>query len=92
MGLAAAQSILKTDPETANAQLQQIRNSLNETIREAITNSLRHGKALKLRISLKPLNDKIELIVADDGIGFDSTQKSTAVTDCKIWSNEPTPS
>ncbi len=39
--------------------------------REAISNSLRHGKAQKIEISLQALKNSIRLCVKEDGRGFD---------------------
>ena len=38
---------------------------------EAINNAVKHGQAKRIVISLKPAGDRIELAVADDGLGFD---------------------
>jgi signal transduction histidine kinase len=37
---------------------------------EALTNAVRHARALTIRIELMTTNDGIEMCVADDGIGF----------------------
>ncbi|MFT3784045.1 MAG: CHASE4 domain-containing protein [Nibricoccus sp.] len=141
MGVAAAQALFKTDPEAAAQQLEQIRKSLNDTIREArgfisgleariaddrpfglavetllesmswirrtkasvqideitarqlpqstraqalqmireaVSNSLRHGKANNLVITIQKKADTIILSVRDDGLGFDTSQKHSS--------------
>ena len=43
---------------------------------EAINNAVKHGKAKRITISLKPAGDRIALAVTDDGLGFsDETKK-----------------
>lgn len=37
---------------------------------EAITNAVRHARASRLRISLRRSGDELELVVADNGVGF----------------------
>lgn len=134
MGVAAAQSMIASDPAAAQTQLASIRNSLNETIREArgfiagleapafkdelfetavkslvesmqwirsaattyqineaaaldlpaaakaqalqivreaVSNSLRHGAATELMISLGRSTKGTELVIDDNGCGFD---------------------
>jgi signal transduction histidine kinase len=38
---------------------------------EALRNVYRHAKAKTVSVSLQPRNDGLELIVADDGVGYD---------------------
>jgi signal transduction histidine kinase/CheY-like chemotaxis protein len=40
---------------------------------EALTNSVKHAGATRLRVVLHRIGDELELIVEDDGIGFDVT-------------------
>jgi PAS domain S-box-containing protein len=42
---------------------------------EAINNSVKHGKAKKIDITLLPNGDHLELCVADDGTGFNTEAK-----------------
>ncbi|KNY25583.1 integral membrane sensor signal transduction histidine kinase [Pseudobacteroides cellulosolvens ATCC 35603 = DSM 2933] len=48
---------------------------LYKICREAITNSLRHGKAKKVTIVLKFFQEKIQLFITDDGIGCNNIKK-----------------
>ena len=41
-------------------------------VREALSNSLRHARATKAAVSLKPLTQSIRLSISDNGVGFDS--------------------
>lgn len=40
-------------------------------VREALSNSLRHARATKATVSLKPLSRSLRLSISDNGIGFD---------------------
>lgn len=42
---------------------------------EAINNAVKHGKAKRITISLKPAGDRIALAVTDDGLGFSNETK-----------------
>lgn len=66
----AADAIARTDSmvETACYRIAQ----------EAITNVVRHARAATLRVSLRQLGDELELLVADDGVGFVIQQASLA--------------
>jgi PAS domain S-box-containing protein len=43
---------------------------LMNVVREALSNSIRHGQATKARISLKSLRHSIRLSISDNGLGF----------------------
>lgn len=43
---------------------------LMNVVREALSNSLRHSRAKRISVSLKPLAGVIRLSVADNGVGF----------------------
>jgi PAS domain S-box-containing protein len=44
---------------------------------EAINNAIKHGKAKRILISLKPAGDRIALTVTDNGLGFSNETKKT---------------
>jgi signal transduction histidine kinase len=44
-------------------------------VQEALTNSVRHANAKHVRVHVSGAADTLKVIVADDGIGFDSTQR-----------------
>jgi two-component system, LuxR family, sensor kinase FixL len=48
---------------------------LYRIVQEAINNAVKHGKAKRILISLKPVGDRIALTVTDDGIGFSDKSK-----------------
>lgn len=41
-------------------------------VREAVSNSVRHGAATRIRVSLRTLKGRLQLTIADNGTGFDS--------------------
>jgi len=43
---------------------------LYRIVQEAINNAVKHGKAKRIRISLKPARGRFMLSISDDGIGF----------------------
>jgi signal transduction histidine kinase len=45
---------------------------LAHVVREAVSNALRHGKPTAVTVSLRRLEDRLQLEVADDGAGFDT--------------------
>jgi two-component system sensor histidine kinase UhpB len=48
-------------------------------VQEQLNNITKHAKANKVVITLKTDNDNLFLSVADNGVGFDSTQKSKGI-------------
>ena len=66
---------LKFD-DKADEAIGHIKSVMYKTIREGITNSVRHGNASKIWISILPLDTRIELIVRDNGIGCTDIHKS----------------
>lgn len=50
---------------------------LYRIVQEALTNTVKHARAKKIRVSLKQTGSRIHLIVRDDGIGFKPTQQLT---------------
>jgi len=47
---------------------------LFESARELLSNVVKHAKAKRARVSLSGDDDTLQIEVADDGIGFDSTK------------------
>ncbi len=39
--------------------------------REGVMNALKHAKARSIRIAVKPVDGEVELVLSDDGVGFD---------------------
>ncbi len=59
--------------ESINTQIKQV---LYEIIRESVTNSISHGKASNMEISIDLTDDTIMLSISDDGIGCKHIEKS----------------
>ncbi len=51
----------------------RIENALFRITQEALTNVTRHAKATQVKIILKEVHDDIELLISDDGSGFERT-------------------
>lgn len=56
-------------PEKAVAA--EVRNNVFSCVKEAINNSVRHGKPNKISLKLTVLGDTFEISLEDDGCGFD---------------------
>lgn len=56
-----------------------IKNSMYNTIKESITNSIKHGKATEINVKILRENDNINLILIDNGIGCNKIIKSTGL-------------
>jgi len=65
---------LRIDESAASRLTEAQTTDLLQIIREAISNSLRHGEASKITIRLHESAGEIGLLVQDDGKGFDSTK------------------
>jgi signal transduction histidine kinase/ligand-binding sensor domain-containing protein len=55
----------------------EIRHNLFLAFKEALNNSVKHAAASQVRISLKLQNDSFELMVADNGKGFDPAHRGS---------------
>jgi signal transduction histidine kinase len=47
------------------------RHSLFLAIKESLNNVIRHAAATQVEFQMKPLDDQLEIVIADDGCGFD---------------------
>lgn len=56
---------------------QGIEDHLFRIVQELLSNVLRHAKANELEVYLKQVNEKVQLRVIDDGIGFDMQEKKS---------------
>ena len=45
--------------------------NIYRTIQEAINNALKYAKANKITVNISRINDKINIEITDNGIGFD---------------------
>jgi two-component system CheB/CheR fusion protein len=57
-------------PETVLIRNHVMATHLFRIAQEAINNALKHGKARRVVVALKPAEGKIKLTVTDDGLGF----------------------
>jgi PAS domain S-box-containing protein len=71
MSASAATACRVSIKEAAARQLstEQALHVIN-VVREALSNSLRHSRAKRITVSLRPLAEVIRLSVVDDGVGF----------------------
>lgn len=53
----------------------EIRHNMFLVVKEALTNVLKHAKAREVRVQAKAAADQLEIVVQDDGRGFDPTQR-----------------
>ena len=71
IGESAGQFSIEVHPAAANRLTTEQATQLLNIAKEAMSNSLRHGRASKAVVSLQPDNSVIRLEIADDGVGFD---------------------
>ena len=55
---------------------QDMKNSIYNSVREAVTNGIKHGKAREFRIDITKSSDSIRVIVKDNGDGCVHIKKS----------------
>jgi signal transduction histidine kinase len=64
---------LMIDPEACASLAFESQKEIVPIMREAVSNSLRHGHPRHLAVSMQREKGSVRLIVADDGIGFHAT-------------------
>lgn len=65
--------VCSLEPEALDIPISQPRaTGAYRIFEEALTNIVRHAQAGTVRVSFRPLDDAIELLIADDGIGLPS--------------------
>ena len=79
---ASVQKLFHVECRLEYAEVILIRNNVFAThlyriVQEAINNAVKHGKARRIHISLKPAGDQFALAVRDDGIGFSNETKKS---------------
>lgn len=65
--------------ENAEYTSKDIQKGVYETVREAITNGIKHGKASSFHIGIFVRDNKLQVKVADDGAGCAAIQKSNGL-------------
>jgi signal transduction histidine kinase len=58
---------------------QDIKNGIYSTVRESVTNGLKHGKAEQFLIDITKTGDRILILVEDNGIGCGQINKSNGL-------------
>jgi signal transduction histidine kinase len=56
-----------------------IKTSIYKTIRESITNGLKHGNATEINIKIKVTSENLELVITDNGLGCNNIIKSNGL-------------
>jgi PAS domain S-box-containing protein len=56
-----------------------VRVLLFQAVRELLINVVKHAKAHKVEIAIQRENDNIQIIISDDGVGFDTQKAETAI-------------
>jgi signal transduction histidine kinase len=56
-----------------------VRVLLFQAVRELLINVVKHAKASKVEIAIQRENDNIQIIISDDGVGFDTQKAETAI-------------
>jgi signal transduction histidine kinase len=72
-----ATPIIEINESAAQNLPRQAREQALQMIRESISNSLRHGHASEIRISLQNAREQTTLTIADNGTGFDPSHRKT---------------
>ncbi|MEH7883395.1 sensor histidine kinase [Bacillus sp. JJ1609] len=67
--------ILNFDREVESGD-QDLKNCIYNSVREAVTNGLKHGKAQQFLIDITQNGDQIQVFVEDDGTGCSQIKKS----------------
>lgn len=65
------ESATKVEDVPVSANVEQ---ALFRVLQEALANVARHSRASRVMVTLKSKNEKVTLVVEDNGIGFDSKQ------------------
>ncbi len=63
--------IVEGDEEVAHKLSKRVQGTLFNIVQEAVNNALKHAKAQHLWIRLQPMGEYAELVIQDDGCGFD---------------------
>ncbi len=53
----------------------QYRTCVFRAVQEALTNSVRHAKARSITVSVAGIDDRLDVSVSDDGVGFDPSRR-----------------
>ncbi len=70
--------------ETETRLAPRVENAIFRIAQEAITNIAKHAQASELTVKLKTTGTSFQLVIKDDGVGFDTT-KSSDLNDEQGW-------
>ncbi len=62
---------------TASRHVPELETAIYRIIQEALGNAVKHAGATRIDVSVRDLDDRVELIVTDDGRGFDVQSSRT---------------
>lgn len=65
--------------EQSEELLPEYKEIIYSTIKEALTNSIKHGKSNKICVEVHTDSEKVELIISDNGIGCNSLVKGNGL-------------
>jgi PAS domain S-box-containing protein len=66
--------VVQADPDIPRLEIS-VENALFRIVQEALNNVAKHAQASQATISIKESNNKLRLVIADNGIGFDPAQQ-----------------
>ena len=69
---------LDAAPEVAGAP-PGLNTTVFRVVQEAVSNALRHARATLIRVTLRAESDALQLVIEDDGVGFDPEAVSQRV-------------
>jgi PAS domain S-box-containing protein len=64
---------------TSLRENEQIKMAVYRILQEHLTNVVKHAQAKHVEVTLRQSQEKLTLVVVDDGKGFDTTQKSDGI-------------
>lgn len=67
------------DDEAKKPVTEIIRNILFQAVRELLNNVVKHAKANQVTISIKKVDENIQIEIRDNGVGFDTTDLFSAL-------------
>ncbi len=70
--------LIKTDLKSIELDFET-KNGIFRILQEFIQNSLKHAKCKQIQIKICQLSDKIEIVIEDDGKGFDIENRSNGI-------------
>ena len=72
---------VEADPEAAAALSPDTREATYRVAQEAVRNAIRHGRASRIGIRLSRADNDVQLMIEDDGVGFDAAAVAEAASD-----------